>query len=243
MTRAAAAGSQQPFGAVLITCEHAGNKVPRGLASLFRKAQGVLGTHRGYDRGALPLARAISKATGAPLLIGTYTRLLVDLNRSADNPGVLSRYTEALDPTERAMLIDRYWSPHREAVERAAADLIESRGPLLHLGVHTFTPVLRGQRRDVDIGLLYDPSRPLERQFCTSWLGTLAREAPRLRLKRNAPYTGTSDGLTTTLRSRFAPASYAGIELEVNQRLLEGAAAFPAPLTRAITSSFASLLS
>jgi hypothetical protein len=37
-------------------------------------------------------------------------------------------------------------------------------------------------------------------------------------VRRNYPYLGTSDSLVTTLRRRFPPASYLGIEIEVNQK-------------------------
>jgi hypothetical protein len=48
----------------------------------------------------------------------------------------------------------------------------------------------------------------------------LSQALPHLRVRRNRPYRGTSDGLTTHLRRRFAAKDYAGIELELNQALL-----------------------
>ena len=41
---------------------------------------------------------------------------------------------------------------------------------------------------------------------------------PSLVVRRNYPYLGTADGLTTCLRKRFAPRAYLGIELEINQK-------------------------
>jgi hypothetical protein len=49
----------------------------------------------------------------------------------------------------------------------------------------------------------------------------LARLAPELRLRRNYPYRGRGDGLTAALRRRHPDAAYMGIELEVNQSLVE----------------------
>ena len=37
-------------------------------------------------------------------------------------------------------------------------------------------------------------------------------------MRRNYPYAGKGDGLTSYLRRRFPPGAYVGIELEVNQR-------------------------
>ena len=45
--------------------------------------------------------------------------------------------------------------------------------------------------------------------------------SPDLRLRRNYPYRGRSDGLTAALRRRHPDAAYVGIELEVNQRFVE----------------------
>ena len=41
---------------------------------------------------------------------------------------------------------------------------------------------------------------------------------PDLRIDMNEPYSGVSDGLTTTLRAEFPRSRYLGIEFEVNQR-------------------------
>jgi hypothetical protein len=53
------------------------------------------------------------------------------------------------------------------------------------------------------------------------WMHSFGRRAPGLRLRRNQPYRGRSDGLASLLRSRHPDAAYAGIELEVNQQFFE----------------------
>lgn len=231
----------EPFDAVIVTCEHASNAVPAQFAPRFRGAGTVLRTHRGYDLGALPLARSIATALRAPLLVGRYTRLLVDLNRSPGNRGLFSEFTRDLDPLARALLVDRYWSPHRAAVEEAISREIEAGGRVLHLGVHSFTPVLNGVVRTADFALLYDPRRPLERECCDRWLENLGGRAQNtstpLRLRRNYPYLGTSDGLTTALRKRFPANLYAGVEIEFNQRLLAGKRVLPRAVTKAVVSA------
>lgn len=66
---------------VIVTCEHGGNHIPVRYAALFAAAGDVLKTHRGWDPGALPLARRFAKTLGTPLFFSTTSRLLVDLNR------------------------------------------------------------------------------------------------------------------------------------------------------------------
>jgi len=49
----------------------------------------------------------------------------------------------------------------------------------------------------------------------------LRRTDSSLRLRRNYPYIGKSDGVTQVMRRRYPPDRYVGIELEVNQRYVE----------------------
>jgi hypothetical protein len=56
---------------------------------------------------------------------------------------------------------------------------------------------------------------------------------PKWSVRRNYPYLGRSDGLTTYLRRRFDRDRYVGVEIEVNQRLC-GARPLPLTARRAI---------
>jgi predicted N-formylglutamate amidohydrolase len=77
---------------------------------------------------------------------------------------------------------------------------------------------MRGEVRNCDIGLLYDPVRRGEMRFVDAWSAALHAAAPELTVRRNYPYRGTSDAFVTHLRRRHADARYAGVELEVNQK-------------------------
>ena len=57
-----------------------------------------------------------------------------------------------------------------------------------------------------------------EARFCSAWQSTLSAADPRLVVRRNYPYRGYADGLTTSLRRRFPDPAYAGVEIEVNQK-------------------------
>ena len=65
--------------ALIITCEHGGCEVPALYAPLFAGHEALLQTHRGWDMGALALARELARAFNAPLFSATTTRLLIDL--------------------------------------------------------------------------------------------------------------------------------------------------------------------
>jgi predicted N-formylglutamate amidohydrolase len=214
--------------ALIVSCEHASNRVPPEYRALFADAAALLDSHRGYDAGALDVARALARAAGgAPLVAATATRLLVDLNRSLHHPKLFSELTRELSPEAKQRLVAKHYAPYRSRVE-ALIDERVSRGLfVLHVSAHSFTPVLDGRERDVDAALLYDPRRPAEKALADAWLAALAEVAPGWRLRRNHPYRGTADGFTTLLRKRFEGDRYAGIEIEVSQRLVADRAGWP----------------
>ena len=204
--------------ALLVTVEHGGNRVPPAYRQLFTPGGDVLDTHRGYDPGALLLGRQLAARLDAPLVGSTTTRLLVDLNRSLGHRGLFSEFTRTLLPEEKARIVERYWKPYRDEVGRVVAGFIDRGRRVVHLSSHSFTPVLHGEVRNADVGLLYDPGRPAERRLAARWKAAMLAIDPALRIRMNYPYAGRADGLTRDLRRRHAPGRYAGLEIEVNQR-------------------------
>ncbi len=211
---------------IIVSCEHAGHRVPAKYRPLFRGHARVLESHRGWDPGALELARAIAFESNAPLVANPMSRLLVECNRSLGHGPLFSEFTRDLDTAEHLRLLATIYHPHRRAVEVALRRALRAKAWVVHVGVHTFTPVWNGKRRSVDIGILFDPNRRFESFVAEALVRRLGAEVPGLRVRRNAPYRGWTDGLTTTLRGRFPAARYAGIEIEVNQGLLRKPAAW-----------------
>lgn len=204
--------------ALLISCEHGGRRIPPPYRGLFSGHQALLRSHRGHDPGALALARQMAATFGAPLFQSTVSRLLVDLNRSPGHPRLYSPLTRGLPAAARREILARYYLPYRARIETHVARVIENGERLVHVASHSFTPVLDGEVRHADVGLLYDPARPGEVALCRDWQRGIAARAPGWVVRRNYPYTGSADGLTAYLRKQFGPAQYVGVELEVNQK-------------------------
>ena len=204
----------------LFSCEHGGNKIPAPYRALFRDSQALLATHRGYDFGALLLAKTLADAFHAPLLSSTVSRLLVDLNRSPGHPRLFSDATRSAPAAVREEILAKYYRPYRTQVAYLVGQAVSDGGRVIHIASHSFTPELGGKVRNADVGLLYDPGRPAERALCLRWQAALARLSPNWRVRRNSPYVGNSDGLARDLRSRLSPQAYLGVELEVNQRIV-----------------------
>ncbi len=206
----------------LITCEHAGKTVPDLYGRLFTAATEVLDTHRGWDPGALEIASFLADKLGAPLFKCDATRLLVEPNRSLFSINLFSEYSSGLTQEEREEVLRQYYYPHRSGVE---SWINNSRKPVLHLSIHSFTPVFNGVTRLVDVGLLFDPVRKGEAEFCSRYQHHLRALLPNFLIEFNEPYKGIDDGFTTHLRMNFADADYYGIEIEVNQKYI-GSSAF-----------------
>ena len=204
---------------LMLTCEHASNRLP----AAFKKAvpADVLKTHRAYDIGAVHVFRKLVKFAKPEFYCeGKYSRLFVDLNRTITNKSAFSEYYEQLDKATASKVkaqATAYWSEYRAAIEKFVK--ANAKKEIIHLGIHSFTPELNGKVRNTDIGILYDPSRPKECELAQVIKAEIKRLHPEMKVRFNYPYKGTSDGLTTTLRKKIGP-RYAGLEIEINQKLL-----------------------
>lgn len=200
---------------LILTCEHGGNEIPEQFVDLFSKADEVLNSHRGYDLGALDLFKYFQKLSDFSIA-STNSRLLIELNRSIGKPDLFSEFTQRLSNLEKEEIIKEFYLPYRNAVENHIAEIIGRGETVLHLSIHTFTPIFNGEVRNADLGLLFDPSIYIEKKICEHLKTELIATSPNLRVKFNYPYLGTADGFTTYLRTKY-PDNYTGIEIEVNQ--------------------------
>jgi predicted N-formylglutamate amidohydrolase len=201
----------------IVTCEHAGNTVPLNYAHLFHGKEEILQSHRGWDPGAVDVATTLSKELSAPFFICETTRLLIEPNRSLHSEFLFSEYSQSLSDAEKNHLLENYYHPHRSAVEQLIRN---SSDGILHLSIHTFTPVWDGCERTIDLGLLFDPDRSNEAKVCQDYRTKLKKSLPAMNIEFNAPYKGIDDGFTTYLRTQFDNDRYLGIEIEINQKFV-----------------------
>lgn len=229
---------------VVITAEHAGRTVPAPYRHLFESpaARAALDSHRGWDPGSLEVAEAMADRMSAPLVVQRVTRLLVECNRSIGHHQLWSDFSRDLSGDEKERVLRDVWYPHRDAVRTA----ITSRqpGPVVHVGVHSFTPVWRGRRRSTDIGILFDPSRAEEAHLALAWQRALQRDPATsgLTVHRNRPYRGWTDGLVTALRAELPESRYVGFEVELSQGLMPVSARIVEALAEGVTARSASHL-
>ena len=201
---------------IIITCEHATNFIPEKYAFL-QIPKKVLESHEGYDIGALSYAKTLCSTLDTKCFYTNFSRLLLDPNRSLHNPCCFSRYSKMLSPSEKEACIAEFYIPFRKQVKQAVQRAISSRGAVIHLSCHSFTPELHRQKREYDVGLLYDPKSAFEVAFAQA-LRIRLMQKKSMSVALNRPYKGLSDGHTTALRKEYAKNGYIGIEIEVNQK-------------------------
>ncbi|WP_424969973.1 N-formylglutamate amidohydrolase [Dinoroseobacter sp. S76] len=181
----------------VLICDHARNWVPDTVAG------GNLGLppedmarHIAFDPGAEGVTRALAAELAAPAVISTFSRLVIDPNRSEDDPTLLMRLYDGsiipgnrhADATERARRITDWHRPYHKAVGALLARHPEA----LLVSIHSFTPQLRGRApRPWHIGVLYAEDARLARPFLAA-----AQDEPDLCIGDNKPYSGHLPGDT-----------------------------------------------
>src|ERR1700729_4517812 len=147
----------------LIVCDHASNAVPPGYGTLGLPRE-ALKRHIAYDIGAADVSRALAGILGAPALLSTYSRLVIDPNRGLDDPTLVMRYSDGaivpgnayIDAAEIARRSARFWAPYRQEVAATIDAMMATGEPPALISIHSFTPVMRSLTRPWKIGLLWD---------------------------------------------------------------------------------------
>ena len=201
----------------VVSCEHGGNLVPKAYQHLFQGEEHVLESHKGWDIGALVIAKQIANILDSRLIYNKICRLLVECNRSEDSPELFSSYSQKLKDSVKEYILEQYYYPYREKVEDHIQMHLQDKR-VIHLSIHTFTPIWHGTERMVDIGLLFDDNRSNEIEFCSAWKNAVRDRLPEYTTLLNVPYHGADDGFTTYLRKQFPEDHYLGIEIEINQK-------------------------
>jgi predicted N-formylglutamate amidohydrolase len=205
---------------LILSCEHGGYEIPAHWKKIVQIPRSVLTSHRGWDRGALPVVKQLSHQLQVPVYAHKISRLLIETNRSPHHAALFSRYSRHLLPAQKLQMIEDVYRPYRDQVTHAIQDFVERDHLVIHLSIHSFTPRLGQHIRNNHIGLLYDSGRKRDRGFCYDLKHQINKLCPHWRIRMNYPYRGTSDGFVPALRKHFPQGCYLGIEIEINQKIV-----------------------
>ena len=206
---------------VLFLCDHAANALPPAYGDLGLSADD-LRRHIAWDIGAADVTRALADRFGAPAILTTYSRLLIDPNRGGDDPTLVMRISDGAivpgnvgaDAAEIERRRERYWRPYRAAVRAGVESMLAAGPPPALVSVHSFTPVWRGRARPWHMGLLWDSDPRLARNL----LRELEND-PGLLVGDNEPYDGALVG--DTLHEHGTSRGLAHVLLELRQDLID----------------------
>lgn len=201
---------------LLLLCDHASNRVPADV-DLGMEPR-LLDLHIAFDIGAGPVTRAMAAQLGAPAILGTVSRLVIDLHREPDHPGLMPHYSDGHEipgnaSPDRAGRIARFHAPYH----RAIADRIRQQRPALILSIHSFTPRLEvaGEDRPWEVGVLYNRDTRAA-QPAVEWL-----RGQGLVTGDNEPYSGRL--LNATLNRHAEANGIPSIAVEVRNDLIRDA--------------------
>jgi predicted N-formylglutamate amidohydrolase len=185
----------------LIICDHASNAIPPGYGTLGLPRE-ALDRHIAYDIGAAEVTRALAAQLGAPAVLSTYSRLIIDPNRGLDDPTLVMRYSDGaivpgnayIDGAEIARRAAQLWTPYRQEIAVTVDAMIATGEPPALISIHSFTPVMRSLARPWKIGVLWDRDGRVPKLLIEAMLAE-----PDLRpdeVGDNEPYDGALAGDT-----------------------------------------------
>jgi predicted N-formylglutamate amidohydrolase len=177
---------------IVLLCEHASNYIPPEYAGLG-VSQGDLQRHIAWDIGAAQVTRHLSGLMDATAFLGTYSRLLIDLNRPLGVRSSIVARSEATDipgnvgvsAEERARREQRIFTPHHAAIEAHLRERVAAGRKTFIIAIHSFTPVYMGNVRPWHVGILFDKGVSL----AEATMAQLRAADPSLNVGANVPYS------------------------------------------------------
>jgi predicted N-formylglutamate amidohydrolase len=207
----------------LIICDHASNTIPSGYGTLGLPPE-ALDRHIAFDIGAAEVARVLAAQLGAPAVLSTYSRLVIDPNRGLDDPTLVMRYSDGaivpgnayIDAAEIGRRGARFWAPYRQEVAATVDAMMATGEPPALISIHSFTPVMRSLARPWKIGLLWDRDGRITKPLIEALIAE-----PDLRADEvgdNEPYDGALAG--DTIDEIATSRGLANVLIEIRQDLI-----------------------
>ena len=182
-------------------CDHASNRIPKSISKngllLNRKE---LESHIAFDLGAKETALILSEKLKSPLITTNFSRLVIDPNRSINDPtSIMQIYDGSIISgnvgLDEKQIFDRqknFYDPYHKKIKEFLRFKKLSGSFVCIVSIHSFTPQLKFHPpRPWDIGILWDKdtriSEPLIKEL---------KKLEGLCIGENKPYAGTLKGDT-----------------------------------------------
>ena len=207
---------------LLFTSDHNGSAIPTKLKNLGVPLN-ELRRHVAYDIGIDAVAHALSARFNATLIAANYSRLVIDCNRHPGSAGSIPSVSDnTVVPGNKNLsdddiksredeIFDAY---HSSVGNRISIMRSENKNPIL-ISLHSFTPVIGGQFRPWEIGILFKDDERLSAPLINK-----LREQKDLNIGDNKPYSG-SEPAGYTVDYHVEPLSLPSVVVEFRQDLIE----------------------
>jgi predicted N-formylglutamate amidohydrolase len=206
---------------VVLVCDHAGNRIPDSLHSLGLETE-LMTRHIAWDIGARGVTLELAALLGASAVLGNYSRLVVDLNRSLDDGSAFPPVSDgelipgnlSLTPEERERRARAIFDPYHSAIEAVIADKTDGDSVPAVIGIHSFTPLFHATKRPWQVGVLWDR----DPRLAIPLLAAL-RTDPTLAVGDNEPYSGRHPA-DYSMDHHAERARLAHVSIEIRQDLI-----------------------
>lgn len=157
---------------ILLVCDHASSRFPKSLGDMgldpFARR-----CHLAVDIGAGPLTEMLAASMGLTAVVHNYSRLIVDCNRQLMDPsaflvygdGILVPGNNNLHQADKDLRADALYWPYHSAIDEQVKRLTRNGTKPAFVAIHSFTPVLNGESRAWQIGVLWDKDEHLKQVF------------------------------------------------------------------------------
>jgi len=157
---------------ILLVCDHASCRFPKSLGDMgldpFARR-----CHLAVDIGAGPLTEKLAASLGVTSVLAQYSRLVVDCNRELMDPGAFLQFGDGIlvpgnrniRQKEKDLRASELYEPYHEAVDEQVQRLRSVGPPPAFIAIHSFTPVMNGEARQWEMGVLWDTDTRLRGIF------------------------------------------------------------------------------
>lgn len=194
---------------ILIIADHASAHVPADVD--LGIDPDLLHNHIAIDIGVTEVGTMLAEQLGCTAVMGGVSRLVIDLNREDDAPGLLPVMSDGhvIPGNRHADLADRMMRFHHP-YHHHVAWLLDRMGSPFILSLHSFTPQLASdphQQRPWDIGILYNEDDRAAR------IAIPMLEAAGLMVGDQLPYSGKVLNATMNRHAEANGIPYLGVEM------------------------------
>jgi len=203
---------------VLLVCDHASNRFPRSLGTMGLDYLNRV-SHIALDIGANAVAETLADNLGATAVLCQYSRLIVDCNRELIDDSAFLECSAGVDvpgnnnlqESEKEIRASEIYWPYHNAIKDQIVRLKRLGIDPVVISIHSFTPVINGNDREWEIGVLWDKD-PVTAEIFLTRLG----EAGYL-VGDNEPYSGKDpEDFTIDYHAESIGLPHVGIEISQN---------------------------